>query len=180
MPSFRASPFALMILTLAGCSDAVAPRAAAPLAVDQPDLAVTASAPIIVRFPVSFTMPGGTCGLTTTVTATGDFQMVNRVSQTRSGEWRVGFSWSAHGTAVGADGSQYRFNYSANGKWIDVVDPTSLPVEIELVDHFNLIGQGGAPDVRVFLHGRFLYDGATVTPIGTPVIRGAGLACDPI
>ena len=67
MPSFRALPFALLILPLAGCSDAVAPRAAAPLAVEQPDLAVTASVPIIVRFPVSFTIPGGTCGLTTTV-----------------------------------------------------------------------------------------------------------------
>ena len=70
--------------------------------------------------------------------------------------------------------------YVANSKGIDVVSPTTLPVEIELVDHFNLIGQGQTPDVKVFLKGRFLFDGVDVTPLGDPVIRGADLECDPI
>ena len=63
---------------------------------------------------------------------------------------------------------------------IDVDDPTTLPIVLDLVDHFNLLGQGRAPDVKVFLKGLFLFDGSTpLTPIGDPVIRG-GLACDPI
>jgi len=99
----------------------------------------------------------------------------------RSGGLRVAFSESAHGTATGADGSQYRFNYVANSKVIDVDDPTTLPIVLDLVDHFNLLGQGQTPDVKVYLRGQFLYDGTLpVTPIGDPVIRGDGLNCDPI
>jgi hypothetical protein len=166
--------------TLAGCADPVAPRAASPDALGRPRLGVANR----VRFDVTFNIPdnthGNSCGLPTAVTGSGVFQMVNRVSQTQAGEWRVGFSWNAHGTASGEDGSRYRFNYTATGKWIDVVSPTTLPVVIELVDHFHLIGQGRAPDLKVFLHGLFLFDGIDVTPIGDPVIRGADLDCDPI
>jgi hypothetical protein len=129
---------------------------------------------------VTFSIPGGTCGLTTTITGTGVFQSVNRVSQTSKGELRIAFSESAHGTATGADGSRYRFNYAANYEVIEVLDPSGLPVVIDLVDHFNLVGQKGAPDVKVFLHGQFLFDGTLpLTPIGAPVIRG-DLDCDPL
>jgi hypothetical protein len=176
----RASYLSLVAaVTLVGCGDPVAPPAASPDAFPRANLAQGSGVADRVRFDVTFTLPGGSCGLTSTVTGTGVFQMVNRVSQTRAGAWRVGFNWSAHGIATGADGSQYLFNYTASGQWIDVVDPTTLPVVIELVDHFNLIGQGATPDVRVFLHGQFLFDGIDVTPVGAPVIRG-DLACDPI
>ena len=171
-------------VALAACADPVAPRAASPDALRHPDLAAGSGVADRVTFDVTFSIPGNTygntCGLSAPVTGTGTFQMVNRVSQTREGAWRIGFSWSAHGTATGTDGSQYRFNYTATGKFIDVVDPTVLPAEIELVDHFNLIGQGETADVRLHLHGRFLFDGVDVTPVGDPVIRGADLACDPI
>jgi hypothetical protein len=175
---------ALAAVTLAGCADPVAPSAASPHALGGPSSARGASVVTRVRFPVTFSIPGSTggntCGLATSVTGTGEFQMVNRVSQTRTGEWRVGFNWTAHGTAVGADGSRYRFNYTASGTWVDVVSPTTLPVEIELVDHFNLIGHGQTPDIKLHLRGRFLFDGVDVTPVGDPVIRGGDLACDPI
>jgi hypothetical protein len=181
MPLPRPSHLALAAaVTLIACAEPVAPGAANADAPDRPTLAKGSGVATHVTFPVTFTIPGGTCGLTATVTGTGTFKMVNRVSQRRSGEWRVGFNWSAHGTATGDDGSQYRFNYTANGKWLDVVDPTVLPVEIELVDHFNLLGRGRTPDLRVFLHGNFLFDGVDVSPVGDPVIRGADLACDPI
>jgi len=181
----RASSLALTAaFTLAACTDPVGPRSAPPASLAQPSFAQGAPTATRTTFEVTFTIPGNTssnmCGLATPVTGTGVFQMVNRVSQTKTGEWRIGFSWSAHGTAVGDDGSQYRFNYVASGKWIDVTDPTALPVAIELVDHFNLIGQGATPDVKVFLHGSFLFDGVDITPNGNPVIRGADLECDPI
>ena len=183
MPLLHAKHIAFACVAgLVGCSDSVAPPAVP--ATHGPNLASETAVASPIRFDVTFNIPDGTrgnlCGLPAPVTGTGVFQMVNRVSQTRDGEWRVHFGWSAHGTAVGEDGSQYRFNYSANGKWIDVVSPTTLPVEIELVDHFNLIGHGQTPDIKLFLRGRFLFDGVAITALGDPVIRGADLECDPI
>jgi len=167
-----------LVFVLAACDEPTSPYAAVPNA---PTRANLATAVDNFKFDVEFTIPAGTCGLTSTVTGTGVYHVVNRVSETRSGGLRVAFSESAHGTATGADGSQYRFNYVANSKVIDVDDPTTLPIVLDLVDHFNLLGQGQTPDVKVYLRGQFLYDGTLpVTPIGDPVVRGDGLNCDPI
>jgi hypothetical protein len=154
----------------------VAPPTAPALAPGGPDLAKAT----VTRSDVTFTLAAGTCGGSTTVTGTGVFQSVSRVSQIGRGEVRVTFSESAHGTATGADGSRYRFNYAANYEVIEVLDASGLPVVLDLVDHFNLLGQNGAPDVKVFLHGQFLFDGSLpLTPIGNPTIRG-GVDCDPL
>ena len=99
---------------LAGCADPAAPHTASPEALGRPNLAQASAVADRVRFDVTFTIPGGTCGLTTTVTGTGVFQVLSRVSQTQAGGLRIAISQSAHGTATGADGSQYRFNYVAN------------------------------------------------------------------
>ena len=178
----RASYLALAVtVMLAGCDDGLAPPTAPARVPGGPDLARVTNETAVSRFDVTFTIPAGTCGLTTTVTGTGVYQTVSRVSQTQAGEWRVAFSESAHGTATGEDGSQYRFNYVADSKVLDVVEPFRLPMVLDLVDHFNLIGQGGAPDIKVYLRGQFLYTGTLpVTPIGAPVIRGDGPGCDPI
>ena len=172
----RASLVALAVATLAACAEPVSPRPTLP---NQSAGASFASGTSNTTFEVSFTIPGGTCGLASTVTGSGVFHAVNRASQSKAGEWTIAFSWDAHGTASGADGSQYRFNYAIAGKWVDPVSPTTLPVVLD-VDHFNLIGQGKTPDMRVFLHGKFLFDGVTFEPVENPVIRGPGLACDPI
>jgi hypothetical protein len=102
---------------------------------------------------------------------------VTRSTQSGNGAWHVSFSWSAHGTATGEDGSTYRFNYAINAKSVAPTGPNDL-VTIELVDHFNLLGRGNTPDLRVFLHGAFEYP--AFTPIGDAVIRGPGISCDPI
>ena len=163
---------------LAGCADSTAPHAASPEALGRPNLAKGGAD--VTRFPITFTLAAGTCGLTTTVTGTGVYHVVSRVSETRAGGLRIAFSESSHGTATGADGSQYRFNYAANYKVIEVLDPSGLPIVIDVVDHFNLLGQGQTPDVKVFLKGLFLFTGTLpLIPIGDPVIRG-GLTCDPI
>jgi hypothetical protein len=161
-------------LAVASCADTVpvAPHTELIHAVGPATLANGSGGDNVVRFDVTFTMPSGSCGLTTTVTATGVYQIVTHASQSR-----LALTESSHGTATGADGSRYRFNYVAN---YTVIDPTAFPVMLDLVDHFNLLGQGGAPDVKVYLRGQFLYDGTLpLTPVGDPVIRG-GVACDPI
>jgi hypothetical protein len=165
------------VLTLAGCADSASPPTAPLRAPDSPALEKITNQTDISRFDVSFTIPAGTCGLTTTVTATGVYQALGRVSQTRAGESRIGISESAHGTATGEDGSKYRFNYVANYNILG--DPSTFPLTLDLVDHFNLIGQGGAPDIKVYLRGLFLYDGLPLVPIGSPEIRG-DLNCDPL
>ena len=175
--TLRSPLLALGAFALAACADPVAPRQALPNAPDHANLARVVDN---LRFDVSFTIPGGTCGLTSTVTGSGVFHAVAHASQSKTGEWSVSFNWNASGTASGEDGSRYRFNYAIAGKWIDPVSPTTLPVVIDIVDHFNLLGQAGAPDLRVFLKGKFLFDGVTIVPVDNPVIRGAGLTCDPI
>jgi hypothetical protein len=167
----------LVAFTLAGCAEPTSPHATLPHAQTRANLARVVDNS---TFPVEFSIPGGTCGLTSTVTGTGVFHAVTHASQSKTGEWTVAFNWDAHGTASGADGSQYRFNYAVSAKWIDPVSPTTLPVVLNFADHFNLLGQGQAPDVKIFLKGQFLFDGVTITPVGDPVIRGGPLTCDPI
>jgi hypothetical protein len=176
MPSRHSVLLPLVVLALAACTDPVSPRPV-PNAATRPNLAGVVDNS---TFDVSFTIPGGTCGLASTVTGSGVFHALTHAAQSKTGEWTIAFNWDAHGTASGADGSQYRFNYAIAGKWIDPVSPTTLPVVIDIVDHFNLLGQGKTPDLRVFLKGKFLFDGVTIVPVDNPVIRGPDLSCDPI
>ena len=167
------------VFTLAGCADSGPSAPNAPLADASPAPARARASGAVENHwtPVTFTIPGGTCGLTTTVTGTGIFHIVTRSTQSGNGDWHVSFSWSAHGTATGEDGSTYRFNYAINAKSVDPTGPDDL-VTIELIDHFNLLGQRGAPDLKIFLKGTFEYP--AFVPIGDATIRGPGIFCDPI
>jgi hypothetical protein len=165
-------------LTLTACTDPgpVAPNAVRPGAPNSPSLAEASGVSDNLTIPVTFTIPGGTCGVASTVTGNGLFHIVARSTQSGNGAWHVSFSWNSHGTATGADGSSYRFNYAINAK---AVDPTGTDlVVIDLVDHFNLLGQGKTPDMKIFLKGTFTFP--AFEPIGNAVIRGPGIFCDPI
>jgi len=160
--------------TLAACAEGAAPPTA--LAPGSPVLAKGGAT--VARSEVGFTIPAGTCGMTTNVTGTGVFQSVARVLENGGGKVRFAFNETAHGTATGEDGSTYVFSYTANYEVVEVLDPSGLPVVIDIVDHFNLLGQHGAPDSKVYFHGQFQYDGTLpLTPVGTPTVRG-DLACD--
>ena len=166
-------------LTITACTESgpVAPNVARTEGPNSPSLAKASGVSDNLWVPVTFTIPGGTCGLTTTINGTGVFHIVSRATQTGTGVWRVSFSWSAHGTAAGADGSSYRFNYAINAKAVDPTGPDDIVV-IDLVDHFNLLGQGQTPDMKIFLKVTFTFP--AVEPIGNAVIRGPGIFCDPI
>ena len=56
-----------------------------------------------------------------------------------------------------------------------VPDSRSFP---DIVDHFNLLGQGEAPNVKVYLRGKFTFP--AFEPVDNPVIRGPDIFCDPI
>ncbi len=164
-------------MTVAGCVDPVAPSTARADALRSPSLVQASGVSDNLTIPVAFTIAGGTCGLASTVDGTGVFHIVARSTQDGTGAWHVSFSWNAHGTATGADGSTYRFNYAINAKSVDPTGPDDLAV-IEIVDHFNLLGQGNTPDLKVYLNGTFTFP--AFVPIGDAVIRGPGIACDPI
>jgi len=165
-------------VTLTACTDPgpVAPNAARPDASNSASLVQASGVSDNLWIPVTFTIPGGTCGVASTVTGDGLFHIVARSTQSANGAWHVSFSWSAHGTATGADGSSYRFNYAINAK---SVDPTGTDlIVIDLVDHFNLLGQGTTPDLKIYLNGTFTFP--AFEPIGNAVVRGPGIFCDPI
>jgi hypothetical protein len=52
---------------------------------------------------------------------------------------------TARGTAVDSEGGTYRFNYHN----MLIERDAGLPVEILVVDHFNLVGRGAAHGIRV-------------------------------
>ena len=166
-------------LTLTACTEPgpVAPNAARPDAPQSASLSQASGASDHVTRPVTFTIPGGTCGLATTITGNGVLQRVTRSHQSRNGIWHVGFHESAEGTATGADGSRYTFTYEITARSVNPTGPNDFAV-IDIVDYFNLRGRGKAPDMNVFIKGRFTYP--AFEPIGTPVVRGPGIACDPI
>ena len=165
-------------MTVAGCADTdpVAPNSELFNAVDAPSLAKVSGVSDNLWVPVSFTIPGGTCGLTATVTGSGIFHIVTRSTQTGSGAWHLSFTWSAHGTATGSDGSSYRFNYAITAKSVDTTSPDLTTIEV--VDHFNLLGQGTTPDLKIYIRGTFAWP--AFTPIGDVVVRGPSISCDPI
>jgi hypothetical protein len=169
-------------LTLTACTDSspVAPDAARLEAAGSASLersSESSEGTEHVTKPVSFTMEGGHCGLTTTVTGNGVLQRVTRSYQSRNGVWHVSFQEVATGTAIGADGSRYTFYYAISATSVNPTGPNDLRV-IDIVDFFSLNGRGSAPNVTVFIKGRFTYP--DFVAIGTPVVLGAGIACDPI
>ena len=94
-----AFPFALVFALAAG-AEPTSPHATVPNAPTRANLATVVDN---FKFDVEFTIPGGTCGLTSTVTGTGVYHVVSRISETRAGGLRIAFSETAHGTATGAD-----------------------------------------------------------------------------
>lgn len=171
----RAPLLALGALALVACAgEPVAPSSARPNVPQQPALAVVDNSTV----PVQFTISGALCNLPTDVTGTGVFHAVTRVSQSQTGEWKVVLNLTAHGTASGTDGSTYVFDYAGTQAWVDPVSPTTPPLVVDIVDHFNLLGQGKTPNVKVYLRGKFTFP--AYEPFENPVVRGPDIFCDPI
>ncbi len=170
----RASLLALGAVTLVACAEPVSPPPAPPNVPKQAVPAVVDNSTV----PVQFTLSATLCALPTDVTGAGVLHAVTRVSRSPTGELKVVLNLSAHGTASGTDGSTYVFDYAGTQIWVDPVSPTTPPTVVDIVDHFNLLGQGKTPDVRVYLRGKFTYP--AFEPVDNPVVRGLDIFCDPI
>jgi hypothetical protein len=112
------------------------------------------------------------------VTGTGILHAVTRASQSETGKWKVVLNLTAYGTASGTDRSSYVFDYAGVQAWVDPVSPTTPPAVVDIVDHFNLLGQGKTPNVNVYLRGKFTFP--AFEPVDNPVVRGPDIFCDPI
>jgi hypothetical protein len=159
-------------LTAAGCSPADATGPDGPTA---PRQAVQSNE----RFPVSFTLPAGRCGLTTAVTATGEWHAVVRTEQSADGRTlQIGFNNSAHGTAVGADGTRYVWSYHNNRRRDNYTG--ARPFDVHWTDHFVLVGRGRAPDVHTFFNVYFTIEVDGSRTYVRNVTIGDPDNCDPI
>ena len=171
----RAPLLALGAFALVACAgEPVSPPSTAPKAPQLAARSVVDNSTV----PVQFTISGALCNLPTDVTGTGVFHAVTRASQSSTGEWKVVLNLTAYGTASGTDGSTYVFDYAGTQAWVDPVSPTTAPTEVDIVDHFNLLGQGKTPNVKVYLRGKFTFP--AYEPVDNPVVRGPDIFCDPI
>ena len=170
----RAPLLALGALALIACAEPVSPPTTPPNVPNHAGPAVLDNSTV----PVQFTLSADLCNLPTDVTGTGVFHGVTRASQSQTGEWKVVLNLTAHGTASGTDGSSYVFDYAGTQTWVDPVDPSTAPLVIDIVDHFNLLGQGKTPNVKVYLRGKFTFP--AFEPVDNPVVRGPDIFCDPI
>jgi len=171
----RAPLLALGAFALVACAgEPVSPPSTAPKAPQLAARSVVDNSTV----PVQFTISGALCNLPTDVTGTGVFHAVTRASQSKTGEWKVVLNLTAHGTASGTDGSTYVFDYAGTQAWVDPVNPTTPPLVVDIVDHFNLLGQGNTPDLKVYIRGKL--NSTTFEPIDDPVVRGPDIFCDPI
>jgi hypothetical protein len=121
----------------------------------------------------------GPCGLTTDVTATGEFHAIVRTTTGDDGRTlAIGFNNSAHGTAVGADGTRYVWNYHNNRRRVNYTG--TAPFEAHQTDHFHLIGRGGAPDIHTFFNIYFTVEVDGSRTYVRQVTIGDPERCDPI
>jgi hypothetical protein len=176
--SSRLLPIALLALASACASDG-----AAPTATTTPDLAVgtggSGGVASNTRFPVTFELKAGTCGLTTDVVGTGEWHALVRTTAGPDGQTLpIGFNNSAHGTAVGDDGTRYVWSYHNNRRRDDFTG--APPFQVHWTDHFVLVGQGSAPDVHTFFNVYFTIEAGGARTYLREVTIGDPDHCDPI
>jgi hypothetical protein len=128
--------------------------------------------------PFTFEIPAGACGLKTTVDGSGEYDFVETVTpKTSNGTRTIAISnVHAHGSAAGADGTRYLFNYENNLRYIELPPGDMV---FTFVDRFNLVGQGSAPNIGVTVQAAFtIHEDGTST--FTIVQRNGDFTCDPI
>ena len=143
-----------LALVVASCDDG-APLPAGPSVQPAARTAfASANATQTFREPLTFTLTPATCPeLSTVVTGTGESHVVIHESPDASGGVHFSFSNTVKGTAVGEDGSTWKFSYQLNQRSTKEAEP---PFTIAFVDKFLLLGDGGAPNIKVKIYDEFV------------------------
>jgi hypothetical protein len=104
---------------------------------------------------LEFTLEAGVCPdlpADLSVDFTGTVHGHLHVSTDALGVVHVNWPDTITGTAVDSDGNTYTFNYHN----VAVVRDAGFPIELTIVDHFNLVGDGPANRLHTFFVVRLL------------------------
>ena len=127
--------------------------------------------------PIEAVVSASTCSETAIdITLTGTVQFMFHLSFNAQGAGQFSISQAIHGTGVGTDGSTYSFNYHQTLSGPFTADPLTLSV----VDHFNLVGNGGANRIHTFFTGTFTFVGDQVVDFNIDHAIGDPEHCDPL
>jgi hypothetical protein len=175
MPITRTRIAALLLFLALFATSASA--SAAPLASDTHT---------IVHEKVTWTLPANQCAslpVGISVSGTGERIAVTNTTINADGSSQIVSNDLVIGTAVGSDGSTYRFVY--HNHTAQNLPNGSGPIDIHMVDSFMLKGHGRARDVNTGFNWRWTY----IPPAESwpPVdnwqkisTRGDSFTCDPI
>ena len=147
----RTSYLALAVsVVLAGCADSVAPPTAS--APGDPELAKSSNVTTVTRSDVTFTIPGGTCGPTTTITGTGVLTLLFRATENAQGT-HIGTTIHGHGTATDATGARWIWtDADLNNELFPSGNTSSHAFSQTVRENFNVIGPNGQ---KVMVKGTF-------------------------
>jgi hypothetical protein len=165
------------LLLLLGLFAMSASASAAPL---------TAATHTTVRETVTWTLPADQCAslpAAVSVSGTGERIAVTNTNVNSDGSSKIVSNDLVKGTAVGSDGSTYRFVY--HNHTTQDVPSAGGPIRVTMVDDFVLNGDGSAPDMSIGFNWRWTYTPPAESwppadnwqRIST---RGDSFTCDPI
>jgi len=176
--SLRCCALLLAGLGLVGCADRSLTAPESSPASTAPSLASdNASQPF--QEVESFVLTPEECpSLATTVRGTGIFRGVDHASaRGPTGLFTFRFHQNYHGTAVGDDGTQYRFAY--NNSYRDTGEPVP-PFIATIIDRFSLISLDGSRNIQVRFKTTFRVNPDTSIDVLKFVARGDPASCDAI
>lgn len=136
-----------------------------------------ASSTFVYSEPLEFTLEAGVCPdlpADLSVDFTGTVHGHVHISTDARGVVHLNWPDTITGTAVDSDGNTYTFNYHN----VAIVSDAGFPIELTIVDHFNLVGNGGANGLHTFFVVRLLITEADEEEV---VFNGHGVpSCDAI
>jgi hypothetical protein len=113
-------------------------------------------------------------------TVTGDVDLFIRTNERtdRDGTVHIVATSNASGVAVDEEGNTYHFNYHNHANV--TIAPDEFPQQVNISDHFNLVGDGNGQSLHVGFNVRLTF----LAPGEEPLVeviqeRGSPMLCDP-
>jgi hypothetical protein len=113
-------------------------------------------------------------------TVTGDVDLFIRTNERtdKNGTVHLVVTSNASGVATDDAGNTYHFNYHNH---VNVtIPPGEFPQQVDITDHFNLVGDGNGQSLHVGFNVRLTFLGPDEEPIVEVIHeRGSPMLCDP-
>ena len=129
--------------------------------------------------PYAFTLTPEQCpALTSTITGSGEYFVRTTTRVDKNGVTHINQNNVTNGTATDAEGTTYRFTYHNNQRV--TIPPGGFPQQVNVTDHFNLVGAGGAQSLHVGFTIRLTFAAPGEEPSVEEVSVRGNPSCDPI